>query len=214
MAEAAARREGGLPNGWPVLGIASAGLALMTAIVLGVAGTGEDGVRMLIRATARSSVLLFAFAFTASSLRRLWRSELTAWLLRNRRQVGVSFAVSHGIHLLGIVILARTWPDSFWTDTSLTTVYGGGAGYVFIAAMAATSFDRSAAWLGRRNWRRLHLTGSWVLWGIFAFSYFGRVAAGVPGPVPAVLSAVLVAAVALRVAAHLRGRGASGSRGS
>jgi DMSO/TMAO reductase YedYZ heme-binding membrane subunit len=159
----------------------------MAGGVLLAEGTGESGVRLLIRATARSSLLIFTFAFSASSLRRLWQSDATAWLLRNRRQIGVSFAVSHFIHLAAIVALVRGWPDSFWAETPTLTLVGGGTGYVFIAAMTATSFDRSAAWLGRRSWRRLHLTGSWVIWSIFAFSYAGRVAAGLLGFLPLLL---------------------------
>jgi methionine sulfoxide reductase heme-binding subunit len=40
----------------------------------------------------------------------------------------------------------------------------GGTTYRFIIAMTATSFDRSAAWLGPRGWRRLHGIGGHVIW--------------------------------------------------
>ena len=201
----AARVIRGLPNGWPLVGIASLALAAMTGAVLLVEGTGEAGVRLLIRATARSSLLIFAFAFSASSLHRLWRSDATKWLLRNRRQIGLSFAVSHFIHLAAIVALARGWPDSFWADGPTAILVGGGVGYVFVAAMTATSFDRSAAWLGRRRWRRLHLTGSWVLWSIFAFSYLARVATGQLGFLP--LALLVLAVPGLRLAARRRTAG-------
>ncbi len=189
-------------EGWPLLGTASLALAAMTVVVLGMAGTDEAGVRMLIRATARSSIALFLLAFSASSLRRVWRSDASAWLLRNRRQIGVSFAVSQAIHLAAIVALARGWPDSYSGGVDPATVYGGSLGYVFLAAMTATSFDRSAAWLGRRSWRRLHLTGSWVLWVIFFVSYAGRVATGALGHLPLVVA--LLAVVGLRVATRPR----------
>lgn len=183
-----------------IVGWASLALAAMTALVLAAAGTGEDGVRMLIRATARSSLALFSLAFAASSLRRLVHAPATAWLLRNRRYVGLSFAVSHAIHLTGIVDLAVRWPEHFGR-TSATTVIGGGLGYVFVAAMAATSNDRAVAWLGRRRWRLLHLTGSWLLWGIFASSYVPR-AAREPGYL--LLAVLAVAVLGLRVAAWRR----------
>jgi len=184
-------------EGPSLVGWASLALAAMTVAVLAVAGTGEDGVRMLIRATARSSLAFFSLAFAASSLRRLLHVPATAWLLRNRRYLGLSFAVSHAIHLAGIVALDVGWPEQF-ARTSTTTLVGGGIGYVFVAAMAATSNDRAVAWLGRRL---LHLTGSWLLWGIFASSYVPR-AVRTPGYLP--LAVAPIAVLGLRVAAWLR----------
>ena len=201
MAATRGRFEGPIiVEGARIVGWASLALAAMTLAVLAAGGTGEDGVRMLIRATARSSLALFSLAFTASSLRRLVHAPATAWLLRNRRYLGLSFAVSHAIHLAGIVDLAVRWPEQF-ARTSATTVIGGGLGYVFVAAMAATSNDRAVAALGRRRWRLLHLAGSWLVWGIFASSYVPR-AVHAPGYLP--LALLAVAALGVRIAAWLR----------
>ena len=185
----------------PVLvGYAAAALALMAGAILFAAGTGEEGVRVVIRATARTSLVLFSLAFAASSLRRLWRTPASAWLLRNRRSLGLSFAVSHALHGLGILELALRWPESF-ARTPLATLIGGCVGYTFVAAMAATSNDRAVAWLGRRRWRALHLAGSWVLWSIFAASYLPA-AARSPRFLP--MAVVVLAALALRAAVRLR----------
>ncbi|HTY16666.1 MAG TPA: ferric reductase-like transmembrane domain-containing protein [Myxococcota bacterium] len=188
-------------DGPRLVGWASLALAAMTLAVLAAAGTGVDGVRMLIRATARSSLVLFSLAFTASSLRQLARTPATAWLLRNRRYLGLSFAVSHALHLVGIVALAVRWPEEM-ARTSATTVIGGGIGYVFVAAMAATSNDRAVAALGRERWRLLHLAGSWLLWGIFASSYLPR---AVRSPAYLPLALLALAAVGVRAAAWLQG---------
>ena len=80
-------------------------------------------------------------------------------------------------------------------DISPTTVYGGGAGYVLLAAMAATSNDASQRALGA-NWRRLHVAGIYVLWIIFAATILPAVTVS---PVSAVLGTGLLAAFALRV---------------
>ncbi len=151
--------------------------AVLGAAFVGVlVGTGwsEEGVRALVRTTARTSLALFLLAFTASSLARLWRSGATAWLLRNRRQVGVSFAFSHLVHLAALVALGAAFPDPFLRELSVVAVAGGGLAYLFILAMTVTSFDRTAAWLGRRRWKRLHTVGSWVVWIVFAQSYLPR----------------------------------------
>ena len=56
----------------------------------------------------------------------------------------------------------------FWTLTNLATIVLAGTAYLFLAAMTATSFDRTAAWLGARKWRLLHLVGGWYIWISFA----------------------------------------------
>ena len=200
-------RRDTLGGGWLVAGVALLLLA-MTALILGWAGTGEPGLRMLVRATARSSLVLFAAAFTASSLRRLWPTPATGWLLRQRRYLGLSFAVSHTLHALAIAGLGLVLGDAFQIDR-VTVIFGGGA-YAMIALMAATSFDRSAAWLGRRRWRVLHLVGGYWIWIIFVNSYTARgvmaIARG-SEPLAYVPVAIFVwAMLGVRVAAALRGR--------
>ena len=156
-------------RGWAITGWNSVFLVLMSALVLAVAGTGEEGVRMLIRATARSSALLFLAAFLARPARQLWRADATAFLLRNRRYLGVSMAVSHAIHGAAIVWLSTAFPGAYQAD--IVTLVGGGLGFAFIALMAATSSDAAVSWLGRRRWQLLHRTGAWYVWGIFAFTF-------------------------------------------
>ena len=171
MSDAVYIRE--LPGGRALVGWSALALVAMCAAILAADGAGEEGLRAVIRATARTSLVLFAAAFAASGLRRVWRSPATAWLLRNRRYVGLSFAISHALHLAAILAVAATVPG-FAADVDATTVIGGGAGYVLIAAMALTSNDTAVRRLGPRRWRALHVTGLWVVFGIFTTSYLGR----------------------------------------
>jgi hypothetical protein len=187
--------------GWPIVGWSALGVALLCATVFAVAGGGEAGWRAAIRLSAKTSLALFTAAFVASSARVLWPNELTRWLLANRRYVGVSFAASHAIHLVAIVALLRVAPE-FRIDTA--TLIGGGGAYVFLAAMTATSFDRSAAWLGPRRWRLLHKTGMYYCWVIFFISYLPRMLVESVLYLPFV--AVLVGAVGLRAVAARRPR--------
>ncbi len=159
-------------GGGRLVGIVTLLLLVMTALIFQWAGTGEPGLRMLVRATARTSLVLFGAAFTASSLRLLWPTRATGWLLRQRRYLGLSFAVSHGLHALAIGGLALVLGDAFEIDL-VTKIFGGGA-YLMIALMAATSSDRAVHWLGRRRWRQLHLLGGYWIWIIFANSYTAR----------------------------------------
>jgi sulfoxide reductase heme-binding subunit YedZ len=138
--------------------------------VVAAHGPGEEGVRATIRATAASSLALLLLAFSASSLRRLVRGSATAWILRNRRQVGLAMALSHGLHLAAIVTLAMRWPAAGGTIDPATRVVGS-LGYVALAALVVTSNDRAVAWLGPRRWRALHRGGCWALWAVFLLSY-------------------------------------------
>jgi hypothetical protein len=162
-------------NGWRLTGVLSLLLAAMALYFLSVDGWDADGIRLVIQATARTSLVLFVLAFTASAMVELLPSDATRWQRRNRRYLGVSFAVSHFIHLAAIVSLAVLDKALFWKLTNLGTIVLAGAAYLFIAAMAATSFDRTAAWLGPRKWRLLHLVGGWYIWISFAVAIGKRV---------------------------------------
>jgi len=162
-------------NGWPIVGWASLAIAVMIAACLAAAGTGEDGIRVVIRATARSSVVLFTLAFVASSLRRAWPSATTRWLLANRRQLGVSFAVSHYAHLVALFALVGWSAVGLYEAAGPVTIIFGGIAYVFLTLMTATSFDRTAASIGPRAWRTLHTVGAYWIWLIFALSFVPRI---------------------------------------
>ncbi len=162
-------------NGWRLMGLLSLLLTAMALYLLSVQGWDTEGIRLVIRATARTSLVLFVLAFTASAMVELLPSEATRWQRRNRRYLGVSFAVSHLIHLIAILSLASIDSVLFWKLTNINTIVLAGTAYLFIAAMAATSFDRSAAWLGPRKWRLLHLLGGWYIWISFAVAVGKRV---------------------------------------
>jgi sulfoxide reductase heme-binding subunit YedZ len=162
-------------QGWRLAGVLSVLLLGMSVWLLDAHDGDVEGVRMVIRATARTSLLLFLLAFTASALAKLLPGRFTRWQLRNRRYLGMAFAFSHLIHLVAILSLAAIDRTLFWTLTNVPTILLAGVAYVLIAAMAATSFDRSAAWLGTRKWKILHLLGAWYVWISFAVAFGKRV---------------------------------------
>ncbi|MBC7148466.1 MAG: hypothetical protein H5U22_03725 [Rhizobium sp.] len=159
--------------------------------------------RLIIRGTARTSLLLFLMAFVASAMAQVFPGWLASWQRRNRRYLGLAFAVSHGLHLVAIVAFARLDPVAFWQVTNTSMVVTGGLAYLFIAAMAATSFDRTSALIGKRVWSLLHRAGAWYIWLSFAFA-FGRRAAIDPAYWPAML--LIAAALIIRILAWLRMR--------
>lgn len=189
-------------EGWILVLWAALGLAVMVGAVFAESGAADlDTVKRGLRATARTSLGLFLCAFSASSLRRLWPNRATGWLLRNRRYVGVSFALSHFTHLGLLAALAHFTPERFTANPP--SLIPGFVAYLFIAAMTATSFDLTARWLGKLWWRRLHLTGSWWIWAVFTLNYAQKIPDGAGY---AVATAACLAVAGLRTAAWRRAR--------
>ena len=146
-------------EGWRLFGALTLVLIALSVWIAGMRQFEVEGVRMVIRFTARTSLLFFCLAFSAAALARLYPNAFTRWQRRNRRQLGVTFAASHALHALAIIAFARMDPVGFAGATSLASYVFGGIGYAFIIAMTATSFDRTTAALGPRTWRALHLVG-------------------------------------------------------
>ncbi|MFD5179984.1 hypothetical protein ACFWM1_29535 [Nocardia sp. NPDC058379] len=187
---------------WRVFGAMTVAVGAMALVILASVGVDTDGYRMIIRATARTSLALFLSAFVASSLLALRPGEPTRWLARNRRYLGLSFAMSHGLHLAAIITLATTDPSTFATLTDAGSIIGGGLGYVAIAILTVTSFDRIVAGLGAARWQLIQTVGSWFLWLLFLVTNGGRIPENAWYAVP---TALVLLAAALRVVARTRG---------
>jgi len=196
-----ANRHDGLQNwfdGWRLFALLSLTLLALSVWIASMRQFEVDGVRMVIRFTARTSLLFFCLAFSAAALTRLWPNTGTRWLRRNRRYLGVTFAASHAIHLFAIACFAVMDPAGYAAETSIASYVFGGIGYAFIIAMAATSFDRTAALLGARAWRMLHLVGGYYLLFQFTVSFGKRIP---DMPLYALFLIPLIAVFALRMIA-------------
>ncbi len=190
-------------EGWRLFAVLALVLAGLCVWIAGMRQFEVDGVRMVIRFTARTSLLFFCLAFSAAALARLRPNPWTRWQRRNRRTLGVTFAASHGIHALAIACFATMDPAGYVAATSAASYIFGGIGYAFILAMAATSFDRTAAAVGPRAWRILHLTGGYYLWFQFMVSFGKRIP---DMPLYALFLIPLLAVMALRLIAMASAR--------
>jgi DMSO/TMAO reductase YedYZ heme-binding membrane subunit len=179
--------------------------ALLTLVLLAlciwIAGMRQfevEGVRMVIRFTARSSLLFFCLAFSAAALAQLLPNAWTRWQRRNRRYLGLTFAASHALHAAAILAFAKMDPAGFAAATNLASYVFGSIGYAFIIAMAATSFDRTAAAIGPRAWQLLHRVGGYYLLLQFMVSFGKRIPAM---PLYSLFLIPLLAVLALRLIA-------------
>jgi DMSO/TMAO reductase YedYZ heme-binding membrane subunit len=162
-------------NEWPLFWVLSRSLLVMSLAFLTTVGFDTQGYRLVIRATARTSLGLFLAAFIASAVLARWQGLIGSWLVRNRRMFGLAFAMSHAIHLSAIVIFARTDWNTFWTLSSTGAIVAGSIAYVVIALLASTSFDLAVILLGVRRWKQLHRFGVWFVWLFFVFTNSKRI---------------------------------------
>lgn len=176
--------------------VAIGGAGALAAITLAILvhGSGTEGWSAATRWTARWALIPFALVFASRGLlprARGWFREL----LRNRRGLGLAFALAHVIHAACFV----TYFAVSGERPALITLLGGGLAYVFILAMALTSTNAAQRAMGAW-WKHLHRWGLWYVFLIFAQSYAGRLARmGEHAPEGAFGVAVLALALALRL---------------
>lgn len=179
-------------QGWNLVRNSTIIIVSLFILILIFHGINEQSMLIAVRLTARTSCILFLLAFSASSLRRLKSNKLTQWLLRNRRYLGLSMAVSHSFHaiaIIGAVILS--------TGKIPTDNHGGNLGYFFIIAMTITSFSDPARFLSDRGWKILHTVGMYYLWLAFIVTFSERLGESMLIYVPFV--SLLMIAISLRL---------------
>jgi sulfoxide reductase heme-binding subunit YedZ len=161
-------------QGWNLVFATFLAVAAMFIGIFIAADGSAEALGLIIRITARPALVFFGLAFAASALVRLWPNAFTRWQMKNRRYLGLSFATSHLMHAAALIVWGVMYPDLFLKQTNIGVWIGGGIGYFFVIALAATSFDSAVRWMGPRRWSLLHTTGAYYLWFVFTLGLVGR----------------------------------------
>lgn len=149
----------------------------------------------VMKPTAWLAFALFIMAFTASSIQILFPGSYGRWAMKNRRYIGLSFALVHFVHA-GLVLSNLALTDATRTAGELS---GGGLAYVFLGLMALTSNNASVRKLGAKNWKRLHKVGSYYIWLIFVARSLGELPENLPSG--GVIAVVGLTALMFRISA-------------
>jgi len=151
--------------------------------------------------TAHMAFLLFVVAFTASSMQRLRPGRYGKWAMRNRRTIGLNFALVHFIHA-GLVLsnLALT-PAS----RPLPVLAVGGGAYLMLLLMTLTSNNVSVRKLGAKNWKRLHRFGGYYLLALFFATSF-RQENAFTSFASSWVAVVVAGALLIRIVAHQKSK--------
>jgi sulfoxide reductase heme-binding subunit YedZ len=164
-------------NGWPLLYRIVAVNSLAVVATMPTQSLSESsGVSEMIQFSVRCCVPLLYLAFAASSINILMSSAASRWLLRNRRYVGLSFAAGMGWQLFFILwMVLGHWDyymeEVYWVPDLIFQI----PGYLFILAMATTSFHTVRRKMGRTQWRVLHWVGIYFLWYTVAATYYDEI---------------------------------------
>ena len=182
---------------WTVLLTVLLATALPVIAYLLPRNVDEDSLGLVLRVTGRIALLIYLLIFVARPLRQLVVSPASAWLLKNRRYLGISFATVMSVHLVLLIML-----------NGIPLAIPGIAAYALMYLMLITSFDGPAAALGPRRWRLLHKTGLYVIGAILVVVTAGDLIATPGDPLRIAIALLLLAAIVVRVAAYLKRRAA------
>ena len=172
------------------------------------------GVTHMIAFSVRWAVPLIYLVTAASALYALFPGPLSAWLMRNRKYVGLAFAVAMTWQGLFIFLVSNFHRDHYFQEIFLLRdEIEGSTGYIFLAAMVATSFDVGRRLLSADQWKLLHRSSVYFLWA-YPFSVYWWNLSYYPDPRP--IDYVFYwggfIAFALRIAAWGRNRHRTASR--
>lgn len=160
-------------NGWWFFWLVATliSVATMVEMVKVDMSTGA-GVSHMIGYSVRFAVPLIFLVIAASSVKKLFPGPLPVWWLRNRKYIGLMFAVAMAWQCLFIFTMSVFFRNYYYEDIYLLRdELEGSVGYIFLVAMVATSFQFGRKWLNKQQWDLLHTSGVYFLWA-YPFSVY------------------------------------------
>ena len=184
-----------------VIGLTALVLGLPTVTFVLQDPTPETHLLIVLRFLGRLSFLIYLLIVVIRPLQDLIGSPFTRSLIRSRRYVGITLASAMSVHL-GFIV----WRFAFVLNENIDFVayLTGSIFYSVLFLMLITSFNRPAAALGARNWRRLHKTGFWTLAVFFAFNFRNDVFKVLDEPIHLLLALLTLVAVSIRALAYVK----------
>jgi DMSO/TMAO reductase YedYZ heme-binding membrane subunit len=172
-------------NEWRLFWLVSAPMSvLMVVAVLGTDMSTPSGVSHMISFSVRWAVPFIFLVVAASALHTLFPGPFPAWLLRNRKYVGMCFAVAMAWQGAFIFIMSNFFRDYYFEEIFfLRDELEGSTGYIFLTAMVVTSFKFGRKHLTPKQWKLLHRSGIYFLWA-YPFSVYWWNLSYYENPVP------------------------------
>lgn len=134
--------------------------------------TTGAGVSHMIGFAVRFAIPIIFIIVATSALATLFPNPLTQWLMRNRKFVGLSFAVAMFWQGVFIVVISTIHREYYFSEIYLfRDELEGTIGYIFMAAMVVTSFYLARKKITQSQWDLIHKGGMFFLWA-YPFSTY------------------------------------------
>jgi len=157
---------------------------IMVIAMMGVDMSTGSGVSEMIGFAVRWAVPFIYLVVAISSIQILYPGPFSMWLMRNRKYIGLCFAVAMAWQGLFIFIMSYFFHDYYYADVYLfRDEIEGSIGYIFLPAMVVTSFNFGRQYLNSKQWKLLHKSGIYFLWA-YPFSVYWWGLSYYENPVP------------------------------
>jgi len=157
-------------NGWNLFWLISIPMSIVMVIaMLRTDMSGAAGVSHMISLSVRWAVPIIFLVVAISPLQILFPGPLPKWLLRNRKFIGLCFAVAMAWQGLFIFLMSNFFREYYFEEVFyLRDELEGSTGYIFLTAMVVTSFQFGRKYLTARQWKLLHKS---ALYYLFAYPF-------------------------------------------
>jgi len=160
-------------NKWRLFWLISIPMSIVMVIaMMGVDMSTGTGVSTMIGFSVRWAVPFIFLVVAASSVQILFPGPFPMWWLRNRKYLGMCFAVAMAWQGAFIFMMSYFFREYYFEDIYLLRdELEGSVGYIFLAAMVVTSFQFGRKYLTQKQWKVLHKSGIYFLWA-YPFSVY------------------------------------------
>ena len=172
-------------NKWRLFWLISIPMFITIVVtMMGADMSTASGVSSMIGFSVRLAVPFIFLVVAASSVQILLPGSFSKWWLRNRKYIGMCFAVAMSWQGLFIFIMSYFFRDYYFENVYLfRDELEGSIGYIFLPAMVVTSFHFGRKHLSAKQWKLLHKSGIYFLWA-YPFSTYWWSLSYYQNPVP------------------------------
>ena len=122
--------------------------------------------------SVRWAVPFIYLVVAASSVKILFPGVFSAWWMRNRKYIGLVFAVGMAWQAAFIFMLSTFHRDYYFSDVYyFRDEVEGSVGYIFLVAMVITSFQFARKRVNHAQWKLIQKGGIYFLWA-YPFSVY------------------------------------------
>ena len=160
-------------NGWQLYWLIAIPMSIaMIIAMMGADMTTGPGVSTMIGFSVRFAVPFIFLVVAASSVQILFPGPFPTWWLRNRKYLGMCFAVAMAWQGTFILMMSNFFREYYFENIYLLRdELEGSIGYIFLPAIVVTSFHFGRKHLSPKQWKLLHKSAIYFLFA-YPFSVY------------------------------------------